>query len=103
MLLHIHSQAFEHDAAWVIGDIESLTALRDALNAVIAGEKRTSSAESMVVDGEKFVTLVRLVDWNELKAHHLPLPYKSRVGERSPFHLFDAESYKKDMKEPEFG
>jgi hypothetical protein len=97
---------FEHDAAWVIGDVESLTALRDALNAVIAGEKGTSSVESMVVDGEKFVTLVRLVDWVNIpygKDKYFPLPYKYSINESAPYHLFDAETYKKDMNEPEFG
>ena len=56
MTLHIFGQPFNHADAWIIGDKESLVALRSAIDEAISGN--ISSCSHFAQDGEGYSIVV---------------------------------------------
>jgi hypothetical protein len=50
--LHIYGQSYFHEKAFIVGDKEALTQLRDAIDAALANEAGTTLA--YVADGEGY-------------------------------------------------
>lgn len=96
--LHIYAQDASHEDAWVVGDREALTALRDALNRVLDGPAATDGAKSFCEDGEGFLTVVVRVDDASLwKTLHLPYATRSISNEDCvhPFAVADEDTYRR--------
>ena len=68
--LHIYAQPFQHEDAVIRGNVEALTALRDALTVAI--ETGQAEADAFCHDGEGFGVLCQRVNLNALMG---PLPY----------------------------
>lgn len=103
MFLHIYAQQHEHDTSWIVGDKQSLTALRDALDKAIADHH--ASMSSFTADGEGFITTVVVTDDDKTK-NKMMLPYAETrdrmLDAPAPFDLISREEYKKLHKEPDF-
>jgi len=99
MFLHIYAQDHEHDTSWIVGDKQSLTALRDALDKAIADHH--SSMSSFTADGEGFITTVVITDKANIE---MMLPYATIGNTKgdSPFDLVSSAEYKKLHREPDF-
>lgn len=76
-LLQIYAQSNEHGDAWIIGDAEGLTALRDAINTALSeGSAVTTCGTS---DEEGFMTFVAKSDLNTVREEDVLLPYTNAV------------------------
>ena len=93
MKLHLYGQQQWHDDAWIVGDRETLTALRDHLNYLLNGSNTSTGFGSSCEDGEGYLTFIVLAEdpkaWQTLQ-----LPY-SKWGVttddetiKSPYELF---------------
>ncbi len=86
--LHVYGQKDRHDDVFVIGNVEGLKRLRDALNSVLSGSKNEAKETSFAQDGEGFNVYVKRVFGDELEKAHLP--YADGPGEGSvPYRLMD--------------
>jgi hypothetical protein len=74
--LHLYAQAMQHDEAIIIGNMDGLKALRDAVDAAISQHKGTGSASCFSSDAEGYDLHVLLATEDEAK--HLSLPYTDR-------------------------
>ena len=89
-LLHIYAQSQQHDEAWIVGDREGLTRLRDAITSAL--ESRPSAAHSFTADGEGFAAIVVLS--GEARIERLALPYSDMRHEGdAPPELLAAGEY----------
>lgn len=105
--LHIYAQAYNHGEAWICGDREALTRLRDTLTqALEANEVR--ALHSFSSDGEGYPIFVLPLDAETLE-QKLRLPYRwleqkeslEQVNDpemKHPFQLIDREVYKRLMQ-----
>lgn len=73
-ILHLIAQPYWHRPAFVVGNRDGLTALRDAIDAALAGGE--PAAETMCRDGEGYRIHVRCVPAAEMDA--IPLGYTDR-------------------------
>jgi hypothetical protein len=91
--LHIYGQVYNHDHAFIVGNTEALTALREAIDAALETGSAVGTASSMAADREGYeVKVFREEDdsyWDKAK-----LPYTDNdifVGsdnDISPWDLF---------------
>lgn len=65
-VLHIIAQEEWHDDAHIIGTVEGLIRLRDAIQSALDAPNETQKAIVMTNDGEGFFTLVRCVPANHV-------------------------------------
>jgi hypothetical protein len=82
-LLHIYAQAWEHSDAWIVGNRDGLTALRDALNRALANEKTEPVAcLQFAADGEGFACFIvpNDADWQGEKWQKLYRPYTDETA-----------------------
>lgn len=81
-VLHIFNQYQQHDEAYIIGNKEALTALRDAINQALENEKGLGATDFdecvKTVDGEGYQVLVvrNDDDWQAESWQNLQFPYK---------------------------
>ena len=84
-LLHIHAQPCWHDPAYIVGNRAGLEALRDGLNATLAGASRP--AEVFVSDGEGYEVEVQLdeSDWQDREGtwRRRAKPYSDEIAASS--------------------
>ncbi len=78
-VLHIYAQAFWHDEAAIAGNIAGMTALRDALDALLKRNGTDAELEVSVIDGEWFTLHLRVA--NEIALDHMNLPYTAEIFE----------------------
>jgi hypothetical protein len=71
-LLHVYAQPFNHAEAWLVGDREALTKLRDALNGVL-GTKEPAGVQTYCMDGEGYTVMI--VQAEAAQMEPLMLPY----------------------------
>ena len=83
-LLHIYSQYAHHCDAHIIGTREALTRLRGAIDKVLESGG-TTLLESMVSDGEGFLTFVTLIGHNTAGTDNanLATPYRADYAEEN--------------------
>jgi hypothetical protein len=58
-ILHIWQQSCHHDEAFIFGNKEALTLLRDSINLVLGNGNADSSAEFFQKDGEGYRVVIR--------------------------------------------
>ena len=104
-VLHIHEQEGNHEEAWIVGNRESLTALRDALTRAIDSDQ-PQSCISFASDGEGYHVLILRVEdqkvWDTLRPPYCD-PYGVDDGEvpsvpRHPCHIISDEDYTRLMR-----
>ena len=71
--LHVYGANSQHDTVAITGDTESLTALRNAINHVLANPTATARTDNYAADGEGFVAVVRCLTDKQWAG--IPLPY----------------------------
>lgn len=97
-ILQIYAQPFEHQEAWICGDREGLTKLRDALNIVLDTDA-PASAHSYCVDGEGYATVILPVDGETLLDVMLPYTeFEGVLRTKGPFNLLSKEKYRELVK-----
>jgi hypothetical protein len=102
MFLHIYAQQYEHDTAWLVGDEQSLIALRNTIDRAISNHH--SSMSSFTSDGEGFITTVILTK-DDCEKNEMTLPYAIVLDTKSnvlPSDLIQSKDCKKLHKEPDF-
>lgn len=113
-LLHLYAQPWEHSDAWIVGNREGLTALRDALNRALANEQTAPAAcLQFVTDGEGYTCFVvpNDADWQSEQWMKLYRPYVDETAKDhrkdedviAPYQLLDDGEYKRlyeGLKEP---
>jgi len=75
-MIHIYGQAWEHDDCWIVGDRESLTALRDKIEAVLDGDP-PKNLNVFASDGEGYTLRVKMIG----DCPNLRLPYTDELAE----------------------
>lgn len=75
-MIHLYSQAFEHDDAWIVGDFESLAALRDKIDSVLNGDP-PKNLNVFASDGEGYTLRVKLIG----DCPNLRLPYTDELSQ----------------------
>jgi len=99
--LHLYAQPQQHDAAWIVGDLTALTALRDAINRVIDG-KQASGAKSFTEDGEGYTAIVLRVEdpevWEEMALPYTDVEGIPHAADVFPFHVIDVDLYRRIMR-----
>jgi hypothetical protein len=110
--LHIYAQPYNHEDAWIVGNSESLTALRDAITRVLKGENTITGAKSFCEDGEGYATLVLRVEddavWKSLRPPYTEHDNVWCAGEddgeghkdcpKHPFNIIDDFEYEEYYK-----
>lgn len=97
-MLHIYPQASWHEEAYVVGNIDGLVALRDAINRAL-GTGSPQAATEFPADGEGYRVLVLPVSEDGVRM--LRLPYcepKEEWPGKHPFEVMDNDIYKKLMR-----
>lgn len=82
-LLHVYAQPWEHSDAWLVGNREGLTALRDALNRALASETtEPAGCLQFVADGEGYACFIvpNDADWQTEKWQKLYRPYTDETA-----------------------
>lgn len=79
-VLHVYGQEHEHDDAFIVGDVKSLTALRDAIDAALS--KGHGHAAVSPEDGECFKLYVVRHDTERMS--RLQSPYARMSGGPEP-------------------
>lgn len=74
-VVHIHGQVSWHDEAWVVGNVEGLRKLRDAIDGAISA--RVASAGVVASDGECYRIIVQRADMDDAA-----LPYTTDYAQR---------------------
>lgn len=74
--LHIYAQEIWHDEAYIAGEREALTILRDAIDDAL--KKGTSSAQFFTSDGEGFD--VQIVVADEPTMNKMMVPYTDDIA-----------------------
>jgi len=95
--LHVYAQPFSHGDAWLVGNRDSLIALRDAIADALEGPVHAGSVHAFATDGEGYTAIVLLEEdpeaWNRLL-----LPYAELSDERDeathPFSEMARDLYK---------
>lgn len=102
-VLHIHEQEGNHEEAWIVGNRESLTALRDALTRAIDSDQ-PQSCISFASDGEGYHVLILRVEDQKVWDTLLP-PYCHPTRRFMwpptiihPFHVISNEDYVRLMR-----
>ena len=72
--LHLYPQPYNHADAWMVGDRESLTAIRDAITRVLDGPDAATSVRAFCEDGEGYAFIVMRQEDPEVWRRML-LPY----------------------------
>ena len=92
MFLHLYAQPFQHADGWIVGDVESLKALRDAIDRALADDHAAVSA--MTADGEEYPLLI--VQATEEDFGSVALPYGEGQGfsGKHPFKLLPEGKYR---------
>lgn len=79
-LLHVIAQRSYHDPAFIVGNREGLTRLRDALNAALEAPSTTQKADAMCNDGECYRVCVRCETEREMELAQLGYTYEWAGG-----------------------
>ncbi len=99
-LLHVYEHYAHHDDVWVVGNVDGLLALRNAIDKVLNSTGKVANAEVMASDGEGYDVQVVCEEspWQGERWGNLFLPYTAeyaRDRETSltymPWHLLQAE------------
>lgn len=96
--LHLFPQEFSHGDAWLVGDRESLTAVRDTITRVLdSPDSSAKCTQAMGADGEGYALIVVL----QQAAQHwerMLLPYAELEDKREdalhPFAQMNADLYR---------
>jgi len=79
--LHIYAQVMWHTEAYIIGDREALTALRDAIDAALTDNH--AQLESSTRDGEGYEVIVQVLPTADHLWSTLALPYTDEIARRT--------------------
>jgi hypothetical protein len=99
--LHIYAQPFEHQEAFILGDKEALTNLRNAIDKALTNGNNESSCQFYTTDGEGYQVLVLCREMTD----NVALPYTAedyaerRQDSISPYKL--CKNYKALMAQNE--
>ena len=76
-LLHVYEHYAHHDDVWIVGNVDGLLALRNAVDAALHHVDGVGHADVMVSDGEGFAVNVVCddSDWQGDTWQRLLLPY----------------------------
>jgi len=76
-LLHVYEHYAHHDDVWLVGNVDGLLALRNAIDRVLNTPDKAACAEVMAADGEGYAVQVICEDtpWQGERWPHLFLPY----------------------------
>lgn len=101
-ILHLYSPASYHQEQVVLGNRAGLEALRNAVNAALAGGFSVTDA-CETGDGEGYHLLVKMLDDDAMQTVRTPYTAKDaqHVGEVDPFDLWGPE-YRQWLKEHGF-
>lgn len=96
--LHVFGQYHQQETVHILGDVEALTALRNALDDAIANGKSSCHAEAR--DGEAYSVLVMCANVTDEDT----LPYSQFTGKpgKHPHQYFTAPEYMKFVVEAKF-
>ncbi len=95
-VLQIYGQHSEHADVCVVGDIDSLTRLRDALTEIVDGGRTSSASRSFASDGEGYAVIVIQSTDEEmirLEDQYEYAEWRDRENKKSPFELLTKERY----------
>ena len=96
-VLHIYGQDHEHDDAFIVGDIEALADLRDALTKIVDGGRASSSSQPYASDGEGYgVIIVRSVgdEMLDLEDQYTDgAEWRNRGNKKQPHELLTESQY----------
>lgn len=97
-LLHIYAQSTSHEEAWVVGNRDGLTTLRDAIDAALA--KGSSSEIVSASDNEEYKILVVEAETATLDSREVGMPYTNAYhkGGKHPIVLIGPARYRELMK-----
>lgn len=105
-ILHLYGPTYEHDSAFIVGDREAITKLRDSLDMMLeldtSVRRPMARIDSMTSDGEGFSLGMVMVeeDWQSETWQTLLLPYsdESRITPPKqsvhPYRLFPKGAFK---------
>jgi len=105
-LLHLYAQSWEHNDAWIVGNREGLTALRDALNRALETETtKPTACLAFATDGEGYACFIvpNDADWQSDRWMRLYLPYTDETAKDhrkdedvlTPYQLLEEGEYKR--------
>lgn len=93
-LLHVYAQGQWHGDAWLVGDREGLTALRDAVDRALTDG--SAACEAFVDDGEGYAVLVVHLDhdgpWGRMRSPYIA-EYCGRGGPVEPLDILPTGRY----------
>ena len=96
-LLHVYSQAAEHDEAYLIGNRQALAALRAALDRLLTGMPQDAvSLDAEVNDGEGYALVILMDDtpWDGPSWTQRAVPYvRDYAQERRPEAMWPTQEY----------
>lgn len=103
-ILHLFSQLYCHSDAWVVGTMDGLIKLRDALTRVIdTGEPQV--AHTYTSDGEGYCALVIPLTGQQMYDMALPYTHENLEGDseqlKFPAEFLDRSTYIKLVREHE--
>ncbi len=81
-LLHVYEHYAHHDEVWMVGNVDGLLALRNAIDMVLNSTTQAAHAEVMAADGEGYAVHVLCEDspWQGDRWQHLFLPYTAEYA-----------------------
>ncbi|MFJ6411301.1 hypothetical protein ACIQLG_00720 [Terribacillus saccharophilus] len=89
--LHLYAQTRHHADAFIVGNREGLTRLRDALNKSL--EDGQAQAEFFPSDGEGYDTYIKLLnDDDEELFESLEMPYSEQFGPTNRNNLYEHQT-----------
>lgn len=100
MKLHIYGQRAEHDDAFIIGDFEALTALREAIDRALNSPK-AETVTPFTEDGEGYLLTVLHDGTSELMVPYTDnLDHTREYSGKPPWDLlkFNKETHKWEVK-----
>lgn len=86
MTLHIYGQPAPHSTVYIVGDVDGLRTLRNAIDYAIASTDK-ATAVSCAADGEGFVVQVKSVNPSVMPTMMLPYTdaiYSAKENEGTP-------------------
>lgn len=75
--LHVYAQGMQHDEAVIVGNINGLKLLREAIDAAISDQQH-GSTDVFTSDGEGYT--LHILRANEAEANNLELPYTDEMA-----------------------
>ncbi len=101
MFLHLYAQPSQHTDAWVVGTLDALQALRDAIDAALV-TGQASSMSAYANDGEGYVLVVLPRTKEELDALTTPytedFAHPSEPAGKHPSQVIGSDKYRELMR-----